>query len=56
MDMGFAKSICKTALKKNRNNLEKSLEQLISNPNQFVGIDNSDDSSWIKKYLKNFIC
>ena len=44
MDMGFTKSQCKAALKKNKNNMEKSLDQLLEDGDQFIGIENSDDS------------
>ena len=45
MEMGFSKSMCKAALKKYKNNIERSLDQLLANPDQFVGVDNSNDSS-----------
>lgn len=45
MEMGFSKSMCKAALKKNKNNIDRSLDQLLSNPDQFIGVDNSNDSS-----------
>ena len=31
MEMGFSKSMCKAALKKYRNNIERSLDQLLAN-------------------------
>lgn len=45
MDMGFSKSQCKAALKKNNNNIERCLDQLLDNGDQFIGIENSDDSA-----------
>jgi uncharacterized UBP type Zn finger protein len=45
MEMGFSKAMCKAALKKNRNNIDRSLDQLLTNPDQFIGVDNSNDSS-----------
>lgn len=45
MEMGFTKSMCKAALKKCRNHIDRSLDQLLTNPDQFIGVDNSDDSS-----------
>ena len=44
MEMGFSKSQCKAALKSNKNNLERALEKLLANGDQFIGIENSDDS------------
>mmetsp|Transcript_16951 Transcript_16951/g.28701 ORF Transcript_16951/g.28701 Transcript_16951/m.28701 type:complete len:174 (-) Transcript_16951:127-648(-) len=43
-DMGFTKSQCKAALKKFNNNMERSLDQLLNNGSQFIGLENSDDS------------
>ena len=44
MEMGFSKSQCKAALKKTNNNFEKSLDKLLENGEQFIGLENSDDS------------
>ena len=44
MDMGFTRSQCKAALKQNRNDLEKSLDKLLTNGDAYIGIENSDDS------------
>lgn len=43
--MGFTKSMAKAALKQNGNNFEKSLDKLLTNSDQFIGLDNSDDSN-----------
>lgn len=42
--MGFSKSQCKAALKANKNNLERALEKLLANSDQYIGIENSEDS------------
>lgn len=42
--MGFSKSQCKAALKANKNSLDRALEKLLSNGDQYIGIENSDDS------------
>jgi hypothetical protein len=42
--MGFTKSQCKAALKANKNNLERCIDKLLTNGDQFIGIENSDDS------------
>ena len=44
MDMGFSKSMCKAALKKYNNNMDKALDKLLNDGDQFIGVDNSDDS------------
>jgi len=42
MDMGFARSQCKAALKKHRNNVEVALDQLLENGDQFIGVGDSE--------------
>jgi hypothetical protein len=42
MDMGFARSQCKAALKKHRNNVEVALDQLLENGDQFIGVNDSE--------------
>lgn len=44
MEMGFTKSQCKAALKMNKNNLDKCIDKLLTNGDQFIGLENSDDS------------
>lgn len=44
MDMGFSKSQCKAVLKQTKNDLEKSLDKLLTNGDAYIGIENSDDS------------
>mmetsp|Transcript_7697 Transcript_7697/g.11934 ORF Transcript_7697/g.11934 Transcript_7697/m.11934 type:complete len:82 (+) Transcript_7697:1529-1774(+) len=44
MEMGFTKAQCKAALKKTKNNMERALDQLLNNGDQFLGLDNSNDS------------
>lgn len=44
MDMGFSRSQCKAALKKFRNNIDRALDALLMNGEQFIGVDNSEDS------------
>lgn len=44
MDMGFSKSMCKAALKRHNNNLEKSLDKLLENCERYIGVENSEDS------------
>ena len=40
--MGFARSQCKAALKKHRNNVEVALDQLLENGDQFIGVNDSE--------------
>lgn len=42
--MGFSKSMCKAALKKNNNNMDKALDKLLENCERFIGIENSESS------------
>ena len=42
MDMGFSRSQCKAALKRNHNNVERALDKLLENGDQYIGIDDSD--------------
>lgn len=44
MEMGFTKSQCKAALKMNKNNLDRCIDKLLTNGDQFIGLENSDDS------------
>jgi len=44
MDMGFSRSQCKAVLKQTRNDLDKSLDKLLTNGEAYIGIENSDDS------------
>jgi len=44
MEMGFTKSQCKAALKQNKNNLERCIDKLLTNGDQFIGLENSDES------------
>lgn len=44
MEMGFTKSQCKAALKRNKNDVERCIDKLLTNGDQFIGIENSDDS------------
>ena len=45
MEMGFSKSMCKAALKRNNNNFDRALDKLLSNGDQFIGVENSEDSA-----------
>jgi uncharacterized UBP type Zn finger protein len=45
MEMGFTKSMCKAALKKNNNNFERSLDKLLENSDPFIGVENSESSA-----------
>lgn len=42
--MGFTKSMCKAALKKNNNNMDKALDKLLENCERFIGVENSESS------------
>jgi hypothetical protein len=42
MEMGFTKSQCKAALKMNKNNIERCIDKLLTNGDQFIGLENSD--------------
>jgi hypothetical protein len=42
MEMGFSKSMCKAALKKNGNNFERALDKLLENPDPYIGVEKSD--------------
>ena len=44
MDMGFSKSQCKASLKQNGNNFDRALDKLLNNGDQYIGVENSDDS------------
>ena len=44
MDMGFSRSQCKAVLKQTKNDLDKSLDKLLTNGDAYIGIENSDDS------------
>ena len=44
MDMGFTRSQCKAVLKQTKNDLDKSLDKLLTNGDAYIGIENSDDS------------
>ena len=44
MAMGFTKSQCKAALKRNNNNIDRCIDKLLENGDQFIGVENSDDS------------
>ena len=44
MEMGFSRSQCKAALKDNRNNFERALDKLLNNGEQYIGVEDSDDS------------
>ena len=44
MEMGFSRSQCKAALKDNRNNFERALDKLLTNGEQYIGVEDSDDS------------
>ena len=43
MEMGFSKSQCKAALKKNHNKVDRALDKLLQNPDQFIGVGSDDD-------------
>ena len=42
MEMGFSKSMCKAALKKNGNSFERALDKLLENPDPYIGVERSD--------------
>lgn len=44
MEMGFTKSMCKAALKRNNNNMDKALDKLLENSDRYIGVENSESS------------
>jgi len=42
MEMGFTKPMCKAALKKHRNNVDRALDNLLMNGDEFIGAADSE--------------
>ena len=45
MEMGFSKAMCKAALKKHKNNVDRALDNLLTNGDEFIGVNDSDSDS-----------
>ena len=44
MEMGFTKSMCKAALKRHNNNMDRALDKLLENSDPYIGVENSESS------------